>query len=184
MTPEDFETLQARLERIERKLFPEDFRKPEPEIDPVEAEVERLMGPPKDQRDARYLKQRFTDLTRGCFPHREQRQAELSEYIEGGGNYLPPRYRHPRTPEVITDRDTEADITADVAEEQKRAAAKRAREERREDEAQAQKNASDLGYSDPYALYEAYGLKHPDTPSRVASDAELEMEGIAGELGA
>ena len=184
MTPEDFETLQARLERIERKLFPEDFREPEPEFDPVEAEVERLMGFPTDKFDGYYLKRRFRDLTWGCFPYREQRLDELDRYIEGGGCYLPSRYRHPRTPDVITDHKTGADITAEVAEEQKKATAIEEREARREREAQAQKNASDLGLSDPYALYEYYRLERPDAPTRVASDAELEMEGIAGELGA
>lgn len=114
-------SIEERLERIERHLFPEDFRRdPPPPPDPAED----LLGPPASW-EKTYLTARFDLLVRNpggtpafSWVTYDEKTEWLDEYLLENGNpkYLPKRYFHPDRPGVIVDRDTGEDVTEEVAE--------------------------------------------------------------------
>lgn len=171
----DDRTLEERLERIERRLFPEEFRRP-PKPQPQPSDD--LLGPSPEMDEA-FLKERFKLLTshnhRSCWATAEEMWEAREEYYGGLGTSLPARYRDPDNPEVILDRDTGEDITKEVEAEQAAEAKRKERARIREYEKQAQEQAAERGYSDPYYFYESYGLERPDTRKTVAEEEWEEL---------
>ncbi|WP_195818805.1 hypothetical protein [Roseobacter sp. MH60115] len=82
--------IEADLQRVMRRLFPEEFKRPGP---PPPDPLEDLFGAPQAS-DDHYLKVRWDALTdhRACFLDADEHRKARAEYMDTQGSYLPDFY--------------------------------------------------------------------------------------------